>query len=205
MWIYEKKLERPMCVSCPDVAFAKLVLTQYGGPNGELSASLQYINQRYSMPTNKARAVLTDIGTEELAHQEMIATLVYKLTEGASPKDFEAAGWAGKWTQHGCGLFWQDANGVPWSAKYISCLGDPIADLTANLAAEQNARATYEHLIAQTCDPHVKDSLRFLWQREVVHLQRFGEALNDMEEWMCKCKRVWTGTEIEEADLENEE
>lgn len=200
MWIYEKKLERPMCVSCPDVAFAKLVITQYGGPDGELSASLRYINQRYSMPTAKAKAVLTDIGTEELAHQEMIATLVYKLTEGASPKDFEAAGWGGQYAQHNHGLFWTDANGVPWSAKYIACLGDPITDLTENLAAEQKARATYEHLISMTCDPRAKDSLRFLWQREIVHLQRFGEALNDMEEWMCKCKRVWTGTEKGKAD-----
>lgn len=199
MWIYEKKLQRPMCVSCPDVGFAKLVITQYGGPDGELSASLQYINQRYSMPTNKAKAILTDIGTEEMAHQEMIATLVYKLTCGATVKDYEKAGWGGQWAQHGKGLFWTDANGVPWSAVAVSCLGDPVADLTANLAAEQKARATYENLIAATSDPKAKDSLRFLWQREVVHYQRFGEALNDVEEWLSKCKRVWQGTEMEKA------
>lgn len=198
MWIYQKKMERPICVSCPDVAFAKLVVTQYGGPDGELSASLQYINQRYSMPTNKAKAVLTDIGTEELAHQEMIAALVYKLTCGASPKDYEKAGWGAKWVQHGTGNFWIDAGGVPWAAKYISCNGDPITDLTSNMAAEQRARATYEHLIAATNDERVKETLRFLWEREVVHYQRFGEALNDVEEWMQKCKRVWTGNEITE-------
>lgn len=199
MWIYEKKLERPICVSCPDVAFAKLVVTQYGGPDGELSASLQYINQRYSMPTCKAKSVLTDIGTEELAHQEMIASLVYKLIEGACPEDFKKAGWGAQWVQHGCGTFWVDAAGVPWSAKYISCLGDPITDLVSNMAAEQRARSTYEHLIAATCDPHVKDMLRFLWEREVVHFQRFGETLNDVEEWMCKCKRVWTGEDAKDT------
>lgn len=117
MWVYQRCLQRPIKVSRPDVGFAKLVVTQYGGPNGELSASLQYINQRYSMPTSRAKAVLTDIGTEELAHQEMIATIVYKLTEGACEKDFVEAGWGGQWAQHGKGLYWQDANGVPWSAK----------------------------------------------------------------------------------------
>ncbi|WIW70550.1 manganese catalase family protein [Anaerosinus gibii] len=202
MWIYEKKLQHPICVSCPDVAFAKLVITQYGGPNGELSASLQYLNQRYSMPTNMAKAVLTDIGTEELAHQEMIASLVYKLTCGAGPKEFEKAGWSAKWAQNGPGMFWMDANGVPWIANNVSCVGEPIADLTSNMAAEQRARVTYEHLISQTCDPLVKDMLRFLWQREVVHLQRFGEALNDVEEWMAKCKRVWTGVEQQEETKE---
>lgn len=197
MWIYEKKLERPMCVSCPDVAFAKLVITQYGGPDGELSASLRYINQRYSMPTGKAKALLTDIGTEELAHMEMIATLVYKLTEGACPKDFEAAGWGGQYAQHDHGLFWTDANGVPWSAKYIACLGDPITDLTENMAAEQKARATYEHLIQMTCDPLVKDSLRFLWQREVVHFQRFGEMLNEVQCFMLEHR--WKGEDVKKG------
>lgn len=118
----------------------------------------------------------TSVGTEELAHQEMIASLVYKLTCGAGPKEFEKAGWSAKWAQNGPGMFWMDANGVPWIANNVSCVGEPIADLTSNMAAEQRARVTYEHLISQTCDPLVKDMLRFLWQREVVHLQRFGEA-----------------------------
>jgi spore coat protein JC len=197
MWIYEKKLEHPVRVSCPDVKFAKMVITQYGGPDGELSASLRYLNQRYSMPTDMAKAVLTDIGTEELAHMEMIAALVYKLVDGASCEDFKAAGWEGQFTQHNHGLFWSDANGVPWSAKYIACLGDPITDLTENMAAEQKARTTYEHLIACTCDPCVKDTLRFLWEREVVHFQRFGETLNDVQCWMDGAKHVWTGHEME--------
>ncbi|MCC5465319.1 manganese catalase family protein [Pelosinus baikalensis] len=196
MWIYEKSLQHPVKVTCPDVGFAKLVVTQYGGPDGELGASLRYLNQRYSMPTNKAIALLTDIGTEELAHMEMIAALVYKLTEGASPKDYEAAGWGGHYVQHNHGLFWTDANGVPWSAQYIACLGDPIADLTEDMAAEQKARVTYEHLIEMTDDPCVKDMLRFLWQREVVHFQRFGECLNDIQEHMGK-KNMWCGCTVE--------
>lgn len=196
MWIYEKKLQHPVQVTCPDVAFAKLVVTQYGGPDGELGASLRYLNQRYSMPTNKAIALLTDIGTEEMAHMEMIAALVYKLTDGASPKDYEEAGWGGQYVQHNHGLFWTDANGVPWSAKYIACLGDPIADLTEDMAAEQKARVTYEHLIEMTNDPCVKDMLRFLWQREVVHFQRFGECLNDVQEHMEK-KNMWCGYDRE--------
>ncbi|MDR3561551.1 MAG: manganese catalase family protein [Negativicutes bacterium] len=193
MWIYEKKLEHPVRVTCPDVKFAKMVITQYGGPDGELGASLRYINQRYSMPTDMAKAVLTDIGTEEFAHMEMIAALVHKLVDGACAEDFKAAGWEGQWAQHGHGLFWTDANGVPWSAKYIACLGDPIADLTEDMAAEQKARVTYEHLIAATDDPLAKATLRFLWQREVVHFQRFGETLNDVQEWMTKSKHMWHG------------
>jgi len=188
MWIYEKKMEHPVRVTCPDVGFAKLVLTQYGGPDGELGASLRYLNQRYSMPMPKAKALLTDIGTEEMAHMEMIAGLVYKLTEGAGPEDFKAAGWGAQYVQHDHGLFWTDANGVPWCAAYIACLGDPIADLTEDMAAEQKARVTYEHLIQSTPDPLVKDTLRFLWEREVVHFQRFGEMLNEVQEHMCEHK-----------------
>jgi spore coat protein JC len=197
MWIYEKKLEHPVKVSRPDVKFAKMVITQYGGPDGELGASLRYLNQRYSMPTDPAKALLTDIGTEELAHMEMIAAMVYKLVDGATCEDFKAAGWEGQYVQHNHGLFWTDSNGVPWSAKYIACLGDPIADLTEDMAAEQKARVTYEHLINCTDDPCVKDTLRFLWQREVVHFQRFGETLNDVQEWMCKSKHIWNGHKCE--------
>ncbi len=200
MWIYEKKMEHPIRICRPDVKFAKLVITQYGGPDGELSASLRYLNQRYSMPTRTAKAVLTDIGTEELAHMEMIAGLVYKLTEGASPEDYEEAGWGGQWAQHDHGLFWVDANGVPWTAKYIACLGDPITDLTEDMAAEQKARSTYEHLIAATDDEMVKDTLRFLWEREVVHFQRFGEALNEVQDWMAGSKHVWCGCDREKDD-----
>ena len=196
MWIYEKKLEYPVRVQRPDLKFAKLVITQYGGPDGELSASLRYLNQRYSMPTNMAKAVLTDIGTEELAHTEMIAALVYKLTEGATCEDFKEAGWEGQWAQHDNALFWTDSNGVPWSAKYIAALGDPITDLMEDMAAEQKARSTYEHLIACTDDEYAKATLRFLWEREVVHFQRFGETLNHVREWMNQSKHVWCGCDM---------
>lgn len=181
MWVYEKKLQHPVRVSCPDPRFAKCVITQYGGPDGELSASLRYLNQRYTMPTDKAKALLTDIGTEELAHMEMIAALVYKLIDGAPPEVMERAGLDGHYAQHDHALFWQDANGIPWSAKYIQATGDPVADLTENMAAEQKARATYENLIQLTDDPLAIDTLKFLREREVVHFQRFGEILNDVQ------------------------
>lgn len=193
MWLYEKKLEHPVRVSRPDVKFAKMVITQYGGPDGELSASLRYLNQRYSMPTDTAKALLTDIGTEELAHMEMIASLVYKLTEGADCEEFKAAGWEGQYVQHDSGLFWTDANGVPWTAKYIACLGDPITDLTEDMAAEQKARTTYEHLIMCTDDPCAKDTLRWLWEREVVHFQRFGEMLNTVQTYLADKNHMWHG------------
>ena len=196
MWIYEKRLEHPVRVSRPDVKFAKLVITQYGGPDGELSASLRYLNQRYSMPTDKAKAVLTDIGTEEMAHMEMIATLVHKLVDGASPEDFAEAGWGGQFAQHGCALFWTDANGVPWTARYIAGLGDPITDLVEDMDAEQKARSTYEHLIAMTDDPLAKETLRFLWEREVVHFQRFGETLDSVQQYLTK-KHAWCGYRAE--------
>jgi spore coat protein JC len=206
MWVYEKKMEHPIRVSHPDVAFAKLVITQYGGPDGELGASLRYLNQRYSMPTNMAKGLLTDIGTEELAHMEMIAGLVYKLTAGADPADYEAAGWGGQYAQHDHGLFWTDANGIPWCASYIACLGDPIADLAEDMAAEQKARVTYEHLIALTDDPCVKDTLRFLWEREVIHYQRFGECLNTVQDYMASGKHSWCGCgREEEQELDQEE
>ncbi|MEN6411730.1 MAG: manganese catalase family protein, partial [Veillonellales bacterium] len=122
---------------------------------------------------------------------------VYKLTEGADPADFEAAGWGGQYVQHDHGLFWTDANGIPWSAKYIACLGDPIADLTEDMAAEQKARVTYEHLIESTEDPLAKDTLRWLWEREVVHFQRFGEMLNTVQEHLTK-QNMWCGCEMKQ-------
>jgi len=132
-----------------------------------------------------------------MAHMEMIAALVFKLVDGASCEDFKEAGWEGQFVQHNHGLFWTDANGIPWSAKYIACLGDPITDLTEDMAAEQKARTTYEHLIACTDDECVKDTLRFLWEREVVHFQRFGEMLNTVQEWMANSKHCWMGHRTE--------
>jgi len=157
---------------------------KFGGPNGELSAAIRYLSQRYSMPTGKAKGVLTDIGTEELAHWEIIATMVYKLTKGATPEELRRAGLGGYYAIWDKGIHPSDSNGVPWTAAYINTMGDPIADLHEDMAAEEKARATYENLINLTDDPDLIDVLRFLRQREVVHFQRFGETLDHLQGYM---------------------
>ena len=184
MWIYEKKLEYPVKIICKDLAMAKFLMAQYGGPDSELSASIRYLSQRYTMPTGKTKGLLTDIGTEELAHVEMIAAMIYQLTRDATPEELKAAGLGGYFTQHDNAIYPADANGVPWTGAYIQSIGDPITDLTEDMAAEQKARTTYEHLLKLTDDPDVKDPLKFLWAREVVHFQRFGEALVEVEDLM---------------------
>lgn len=182
MWVYEKKLEIPVRVSKPDLQMAKFLSAQYGGPDGELSAALRYLNQRYTMPNERAQALLTDIGTEELGHLEIIATLVYKLTKDATPVQMREAGLGGHYAEHEKALFYSDANGIPWTAAYIQSKGDPIADLAENIAAEEKMRATYQWLINLTDDPDLIDSLKYLREREVVHSQRFREALYLVEE-----------------------
>ncbi|MBC7105355.1 MAG: manganese catalase family protein [Firmicutes bacterium] len=177
MWVYEKKLQYPVRVCKPDVQMARYLLTQYGGPNGELAAALRYLNQRYTMPTGRAKGVLTDIGTEELAHLEVIATMVYKLIDGVSPEEMRKAGLGDHYATFDGDLFPKDAAGMPFTAAYIAAVGDPVANLHENMAAEEKARATYENLIRLTDDPCLKDGLRFLREREVVHFQRFGETL----------------------------
>ena len=177
MWIYQKHLQYPVRVDRPNPALAKVVVAQYGGPDGELGASLRYLTQRYTMPMPEARAALTDIGTEELAHMEIVGTLVYNLLKGASLDEIKKAGMDGYYTNHDRGVFYVDPNGIPWSAAGIQCKGDPIADLTEDLSAEEKARATYDYLLNLSDDPGVTDTLRFLRAREVVHFQRFGELL----------------------------
>lgn len=184
MWFYEKKLQYPVKVCKPDLKMAKYLLTQFGGPNGELSAAIRYLSQRYTMPTNRGKGVLTDIGTEELAHWELIATMIYKLSKGASPEDYRAADFGGKYAIWDGGIFPSDSNGVPWAAAYINTMGDPIADLTEDMAAEQKARVTYENLIRLTDDPDLADGLKFLREREVVHFQRFGETLDHIQGYL---------------------
>ena len=181
MWIYEKKLQYPVRVSKCDPRMAKLLLEQYGGADGELAAALRYLNQRYTIP-NKVIGLLTDIGTEEFAHLEMIATMVYKLTKDATPEQLEEAGLGAHYVNHDKALYYQNASGVPWTATYIQAKGDPIADLYEDIAAEEKARATYQWLIDMTDDPDLKDGLRFLLQREVVHSQRFREAVEILKE-----------------------
>lgn len=175
MWIYSKRLLYPVNIKRKDVKMAKNILSQYGGPDGELAAAIRYINQRYTMPDEKGKALLTDIGTEELAHVEMISAMVYQLIKGATPKELDDAGFGGHYTQHDHALFPTDANGVPFTAAYIEATGDPLADLESNMAAEERARSVYEHLMNLTNDPDVLAPLAFLRQREVVHFQRFKE------------------------------
>ena len=184
MWIYEKKLEYPARVSTTNPRLAKDIITQYGGPDGELAASLRYLTQRYTRPIPQAKAVLTDIGTDELAHMEIVATLVYNLIRDASIEQIKAAGLDPYYADHDKALYFVNASGAPWTATYIQSKGDPIADLHEDLAAEEKARATYEFLIRLSDDPDVTDTLRFLREREVVHFQRFGETLDLVHEWM---------------------
>lgn len=183
MWIYEKKLQYPMKVACKDLRMAKNILTQYGGPNGESGASTQYLNQRYSMPYKEGKAVLTDIGTEELAHMEMVATLYEMLICGATKDDFIKAGFDGMYVEHKCNPHYLNVDGVPFNiGKETVGTGNPEVDLYADMAAEKRAETTYENLIQMTDDPLLKDSLRFLREREVVHFQRFGEVLRLIQE-----------------------
>ena len=182
MWYYVKTLEYPINLKSCDLNMAKLIITQYGGPDGELGAALRYLNQRYSMPTNKSKGLLTDIGTEEMGHVEMLGTMVYQIMENASIEQIKAAGLAGHYADHGKALFYTDATGNPWTATYIQAKGDVIADLHENMAAEQKARATYEWLLNLTDDYEIRKILGFLREREVVHYQRFGEALMNVQD-----------------------
>jgi spore coat protein JC len=161
---------------------AKYIITQYGGPDGELAASLRYLSQRFSMPTNETKGILNDIGTEELAHLEMVGSMVYQLTKGVPADVLEKEGLGAYYTDHDHAVYPMSAAGNPFTAAYIQSKGDVIADLHEDLAAEQKARATYENLIRLANDPDVIDPLRFLREREVVHFQRFGEALRLVQE-----------------------
>lgn len=176
MWIYEKKLQYPVKVSKCDPHMAKLLIEQYGGADGELSAALRYLNQRYSIP-DKVVGLLTDIGTEEFAHLEMIATMIYKLTKDATVEQLKAAGLDDHYVNHDRAIYYQNASGVPWTAAYIQAKGDPIADLYEDIAAEEKARATYQWMIDLTDDVDLQDGLKFLREREIVHSLRFREAV----------------------------
>ncbi len=181
VWIYEKKLQYPVRVSKCDPRLAKFLIEQYGGADGELAAALRYLNQRYSIP-DKVIGLLTDIGTEEFAHLEMIATMVYKLTKDATPEQLKAAGLGEHFADHDHALAYHNAAGVPWTATYIQAKGDPIADLYEDIAAEEKARATYQWLIDITDDVDIQDALKFLREREIVHSLRFREAVEILKE-----------------------
>ncbi|AUS96202.1 rubrerythrin family protein [Clostridium thermosuccinogenes] len=188
MWVYEKKLEYPVRIKNRNPRLAKYIITQYGGPDGELSASLRYLSQRFSMPTEEARATLNDIGTEELAHLEIVGTIVHQLTRGVPADVMEREGLGAYYADHDHAIYPLSAAGTPWTAAYIQSKGDPIADLMEDLAAEQKARATYENLLNMVDDPDVREPLKFLRQREIVHFQRFGEALRIVEEKLAQKK-----------------
>ena len=183
MWTYNKVLQYPINIKCADPRLAKVIISQYGGPDGELAASLRYLSQRFGMPDQNAKAILNDIGTEELAHLEMVGTIVHQLTKNASIEEIEAAVLGAYYTDHGVDIYPQSAAGVPFDATCLACKGDVIANLQEDLAAEQKARATYEKLIDLCRDnPDVIDPLRFLREREIVHFQRFGEALRIVQD-----------------------
>ena len=203
MWTYNKVLEYPVNIKCPNPRLAKFIISQYGGPDGELAASLRYLSQRFGMPDQKAKAILNDIGTEELAHLEMVGTRVHQLTDGVCPEELAKAGLGAYYTDHGVDVYPQSAAGVPFTASYIAAKGDPIANLQEDLAAEQKARATYEKLI-DLCkdDPDVIDPLRFLRQREVVHFQRFGEALRGVQDKLAEKKFYMTKMNCNQENCE---
>ncbi|MBU3208939.1 spore coat protein CotJC [Clostridium putrefaciens] len=182
MWTYDKYLQYPVKIKNPSPRMAKVIITQYGGPDGELGAALRYLSQRFTMVTPEAIATLNDIGTEELAHLEMVGSMVRQLMKGASIEEIDAQGMGAYFADHGRGVYPASASGVPFNAAGIQSKGDPIVDLTENLAAEQKARATYEYLITMADDPDVIEPLKFLREREVVHYQRFGEALRIVQE-----------------------
>ena len=176
MWIYEKKLQYPVRIKNPNPALAKLIISQYGGPHGELGASLRYLSQRYSMPYPELRAILTDIGTEELAHLEMVGTIVYQLTRNLTQEEIQKQGFDAYFIDHTTGVYPVAASGAPFSAACIAVTGDTLADINEDLAAEQKARVTYDNILRFADDPDVRDPIKFLREREIVHYQRFGEG-----------------------------
>ena len=177
MWQYEKRLQYPINIKNPNPKLAQVIISQYGGPDGEIGASLRYLSQRYSMPYPELKAILTDIGTEELAHLEMVGAMVHQLTRNLTEQQIKDSGFAPYYTDHTVGVYPFAASGAPYSAMTFQSKGDPITDLHEDLAAEQKARTTYDNLIRLVDDPDVLEPLKFLREREIVHFQRFGEGL----------------------------
>lgn len=183
MWQYQKKLQYPIKINKTNPKLATVIMSQYGGPDGEIGASLRYLSQRYAMPYPELKGLLTDIGTEELAHLEMVGSIVYQLTRNLSEEDINQAGFDAYFVDHTAGIYPQSAGGIPFSALAIASKGDPITDLHESMAAEQKARTTYDNILRYCADdPDVRDAIRFLRQREIVHYQRFGEGLRLLTE-----------------------
>lgn len=203
MWVYEKRLQYPVKITktCPKTA--QLIISQYGGPDGELSASMRYLSQRYSMPCKEVGGLLTDIGTEELAHLEIICSMVYQLTKDLSVEEAKAGGFDAYYIDHAAGIWPQAAGGVPFTAKEFQSKGDAFADLYEDLAAEQKARATYENLLRMITDEEVREPLKFLRAREIVHFQRFGEALEQTKEKLDSKNFYYFNPEFDKQMMQN--
>ena len=182
MFVYEKKLQYPVKIARPNPKLAGIVITQYGGPDGELGASLRYLSQRFSMPYPELKGLLTDIGTEELGHLEMIGAIVHQLTRNLTEEQQRECGFAPYFVDHTTSVYPQAASGTPWSAATMQVKGDPLTDLVEDMAAEQKARTTYDNILRLSDDPDVNDVIKFLRAREVVHFQRFGEAVQKLRE-----------------------
>lgn len=180
MWVYQKKLQYPVKIARPNAALAKVIISQLGGPDGETGASTRYLNQRFSAPTAEMKGVLTDIGTEELAHMELVSTLVYQLTRNLTMDEIKNSGFDTYFVDHTTGVYPVAASGTPFTALTLQSTGDPIADLNEDLAAEQKARLTYDNILRLADDPDVRDVIKFLRAREIIHYQRFGEALRGL-------------------------
>ena len=193
MFKYEKFLQRPIKISKPNPRLANIVITQYGGPNGELGASLRYLSQRYTMPDDVTKGLLTDIGTEELGHLEMVGTLVAQLSKGAPPKEWSEMQSYEYYADNGASVFPQSSQGAPFTAASIAVTGDPLTNLYEDLAAEQKARAVYDNILKLSDEPDVNDVIKFLRQREVTHFQRFGEALNRLQAKACEKNKFYMG------------
>lgn len=182
MWIYEKRLQYPVKITQCNAKLAQVIISQFGGPDGELAASQRYLSQRYTMPYNICKGLLTDIGTEEMAHFEMICSIVYQLTKDLSIEEIKSSGFDKYYVDHSLALWPQAASGTPFTATYFQSKGDPITDLIEDLSAEQKARSTYDNILRLVDDPEICEPIRFLRQREIVHFQRFGEALRYVQD-----------------------
>ena len=186
MFQYEKSLQYPVKIARPNARLAKMIMSQLGGPNGELGASMRYLNQRYSMPLRELSGLLTDIGTEELSHMEMVSAIIHQLTKDLTPEQLEAQGFADYFVDHTAGIYPVSASGVPFSAATFQSTGDAITDLNEDMAAEQKARTTYDNILRLADDPDVRDVIRFLREREIVHYQRFGEGLRLIQDQLAR-------------------
>ena len=191
MFLYEKKLQYPVKIKNPNPALAKFIISQVGGPDGELGASLRYMQQRYSMPYNEVVGILTDVAVEELGHLEMVSAIIYQLTRNLTPAEIKKAGFDTYFVDHTTGVYPQAAAGMPYNAAAMAVKGDVLADIHEDLAAEQKARVTYDNILRMVDDPDVRDPIKFLRAREIVHFQRFGDAMRIAQDRM-DCKNFYS-------------